>query len=310
MKLTAKIKLVTLPKQADALKRTLESANAACDHISTIAWESKTFSQFSLHKLAYANTRAASPGLSSQVVIRCEAKVADAYKLDKKTQRRFRKHGAIAYDDRILSWKMDASTVSIWTVDGRMTLSFVGGKRQRDLLKTRQGESDLALVKGVFYLLSTCEVESPEPADVSDYLGVDLGIANIATDSDGETHSGLHVKSVRYRHRRLRQKLQKKQTKSASRRLRKLSGKEHRFATDVNHCVSKRIVAKAQRTGRGIAVEDLGGIRTRVRARKPHAPSKGHLRATLHSWSFFQIRSFVEYKAVQAGVPVVAEATL
>jgi IS605 OrfB family transposase len=95
----------------------------------------------------------------------------------------------------------------------------------------------------------------------------------------------------------LRRKLQKKGTKSAKRRLKKLAGKERRFATWVNHTISKRIVAKAQCTKRAIALEDLQGIRERVKARKPQ-------RATLHSWSFAQLRAFVSYKAQRAGVSV------
>jgi len=66
----------------------------------------------------------------------------------------------------------------------------------------------------------------------------------------------------------------------------------------VNHIVSKRIVAEAERSGRGIALEDLRGIRGRVKARKPQ-------RATLHSWAFAQLGGYVAYKAQRAGVPVV-----
>ena len=66
----------------------------------------------------------------------------------------------------------------------------------------------------------------------------------------------------------------------------------------MNHCISKKIVAEAERTGHGIALEDLEGIRDRVRSRKPQ-------RATLHSWSFHQLGSFIDYKPTRAGVPVV-----
>jgi IS605 OrfB family transposase len=99
----------------------------------------------------------------------------------------------------------------------------------------------------------------------------------------------------------LRRKLQKKQTDSARRRLKKLSGKEARFAKDTNHCISKRIVAKAKDTGRGIALEDLGGIRDRITALRPQ-------RVTLHSWSFDDLRQKISYKAKRAGLPVVAVA--
>jgi putative transposase len=139
----------------------------------------------------------------------------------------------------------------------------------------------------------------PTPlGDLDDALGIDLGVVNIATDSDGEIHSGRAINNVRARHRRLRTKLQKKGTKGTRRRLKRLAGKERRFARHVNHVISKRIVAKAERTTRGLALEDLQGIRTRARARRPQ-------RAALHSWAFAQLRAFLVYKARRVGVRVV-----
>ena len=297
MKLTAKVKLQPTPEQAEYLLRTLERANEACDYISDVAWANEKFSQYPLHKLVYYDVRQRFE-LSAQVVIRCISKVADAYKLDKKTQRTFKPHGAIAYDSRILNWRMQDQTVSIWSIANRLNIPFLAGPRQLELLQNQRGESDLAYINGVFYLFATCNIEEPEPADVNDFLGVDLGIANIASDSDGNMHSGSQVKNVRHRHRRLRQKLQKKGTKSSRRRLKKLSGKERRFAHHTNHVISKQLVKIAQGTGRGIALEDLSGIRDRITARRKH-------RATLHSWSFFDLRQKISYKAQLAGVPVV-----
>jgi putative transposase len=95
---------------------------------------------------------------------------------------------------------------------------------------------------------------------------VDFGIVNIATDSDGQSYSGSQIRSVRHRHRRLRRKLQKKQTRAAKRRLKKLSGKEQRFATHTNHVIAKQIVALAKRTQRAIALEELQGIRLLAQA--------------------------------------------
>ena len=73
-----------------------------------------------------------SSGLSAQVLVRLIAKVADAYRLNRKKQRKFNPHGAISYDDRILSY--DADSVSIWTVDGRQRIRFVCGQWQRNRL--------------------------------------------------------------------------------------------------------------------------------------------------------------------------------
>ncbi|MEW6750516.1 MAG: transposase [Candidatus Latescibacterota bacterium] len=73
---------------------------------------------------------------------------------------------------------------------------------------------------------------------------------------------------------------------------------EARFARDVNHQISKRLVAKAEGTARGIALEDLGGIRERLTVRRPQRRSQ-------HAWTFRQPRAFVEYKARRVGLPVV-----
>jgi IS605 OrfB family transposase len=296
MKLTAPVKLLPTLAQADALKFTLARANAACRFVSETAWDTRTFRPYDLHHRCYREVRERF-GLSAQLTVRVIAKVADAYKLDHKNKRTFQPMGSIAFDDRILSWRLDDHTVSIWTVDGRVRIPFVCGERQWELLQQRQGESDLSFSQGRFFLSATCEVDEPQPVKVTGVLGVDLGIVNIAVDSDGEVHSGKAVNHVRYRHRLLRAKLQAKGTRSAKRKLKRLSGKERRFARNTNHCISKHLVAKAKDTTRALALEDLQGLRSRVPVRRSQ-------RATLHSWAFHQLRSFVTYKAKRAGVPL------
>lgn len=295
MKLTINLKLQPTPEQHAALLATIERANAACNAASDIAWEQQTFGQFALHKLAYKRLRSEF-GLTAQVTVRCIAKVADAYKPDRKSKRVFRPHGSIAYDDRILRFK-PGDMVSIWTLAGRQVIPFVCGEYQRRYLPFRKGEVDLVYHRGAFYLNVVCEVDEPPTNAVGDILGVDLGIVNIATDSDGTTYSGASVEQKRriYAHRR--RNLQRRGTPSAKRKLRKLSGKQRRFQRNTNHVISKAIVATAQRTGRAIALEDLTGIRGRVTARRRQ-------RARLHNWSFFQLRSLIVYKARLAGVPV------
>lgn len=297
MQLTAKVKLTPTEAQADSLKRTLEKANAACDYISQHAWDARTFGKFQIQKLVYEDVRKTFD-LTAQLVIRCIAKVTDAYKLDKKTKREFKPLGSIAFDARILSWKLDKNEVSIWTVDGRQKIGFVCHARAKELLSGDRGESDLCLIDGQFYLFTSCEVNEPDPKDVDDFLGVDLGIKNIAADSDGNQYSGSHVNSLRKRHAELRSKLQSKGTQSARRLLKKRSRKEKRFAKDVNHRIAKEIVLRAKDTGRGIALEDLKGIRERVTVRK--AQRRQH-----HSWAFSDLRLLITYKAQLHGVPVV-----
>jgi IS605 OrfB family transposase len=296
MKLTAKIKLNPTETQRQMLLETLERANAACNYISQQAWDAKRFGRVPVHKLTYHEVRQQF-GLAAQMAVRCIGKVVDAYKLNKKHLREFKTHGAIPYDSRILTYKVDEQSVSIWTLYGRQTISFLAGKRQLELLQHQQGESDLAYIRGEFYLFATCDIEEPEPDDVTEYLGVDLGVTNIATDSDGQIHSARHINNVRVRYAKLRQKLQRKGTKSAKRLLKKRSGRESRFVKDTNHCISKQLVEKAKGTQRGLALEDLTGIRKRATVRKSQ-------RLLLHSWPFSDLGSKIVYKAKRKGVPV------
>ncbi|HEX2620368.1 MAG TPA: transposase [Phototrophicaceae bacterium] len=291
------MKLQPNDDQRQLLYKTLERANAACNWMSHQVWAIQAFSQSTIHRLTYYPVREQFE-LTAQLAVRCVGKVVDAYKKDRKTKRLFRKHGAIPYDNRILNWRIPDLKVSIWVLGGRETMPFVTGDHQLELLQYQQGESDLFYRRGNFYLVATCDVPANAPIDSEGWLGIDMGIANIATDNTGEQYSGSHLKSVRHRHRRLRQKLQKKQTDSARRKLKQLSGREYRFASNTNHTISKHIVAKAQRHSLGIALEDLGGIRARITVRRAQ-------RVTLHSWSFSQLRAFIEYKGARRGIPVV-----
>jgi len=295
VKLTAQVKLTPTSEQAATLARTMRRANEACGWLSDRVWTTQTFRQYDLHKIAYHECRTAFPDLSSQMIVRCIAKVADSYKLDRLKKRRFRPLGAISYDSRILSW--GESDASIWTVDGRKRIPFVCGDHQRELLVHDRGEADLAFRKGSFYLLVSVEVPDTEERKVRGWLGVDVGVVNLATTSDGDNFSGAHMNSLRRRSNKLRQRLQEKNTKSAKRLLRKRSMKESRFSTHVNHCIAKQIVATAERTGRGIAVENLVGIRARIRASRSQ-------RRVLHSWAFGDLQLKIDYKATRKGLPV------
>ena len=298
MKVIAQLKLIPTSEQVTALQQTREQANAACNEISRVAWEQQTFGTFALHALVYARIRA-EYGLGAQLAIRCLAKVGDSYTVARQRQRTYAKHGAIAFDDRILSFKLTRQTVSLWTVQGRFNdITFLCCERQKHLLQSRQGQSDLVYRKGCFYLLVTCNVDVPPPAEVDDALGVDLGIVNLATDSDGESYSGAQVEQTRQRYAKRRSALQSVGTKSAKRRLKQISGRQRRFQANTNHVISKQLVAKAKGTVRGLALEDLTRLRERVTVR--HAQRARH-----HNWAFGQLRSFVQYKAALAGVPVV-----
>jgi putative transposase len=186
------------------------------------------------------------------------------------------------------------------TLSGRIVVPFLMGGYQAERIGYPKGQSDLIRTEsGKWLMLVTIDVPDGTEVPVTDFLGVDLGIANIATDSDGEKHSGKPVEDVRRKHNLQRKRLQRRGTKGAKKKLRRVSKKEARFRRHENHRIAKAIVGTAKRTGRGIAVEDLTGIRGRVTARV------GDARNRLSGWSFHQLDTFLAYKARLAGVPVV-----
>lgn len=296
MKLTTVVKLDLTEEQSASLLRTMEQFNAACDQIAQVAFANKVANKFALQKLVYYKVREQFQ-LSAQMAVRAIAKVAEAYKRDRRIKPSFRPRGAMIYDQRILSRK-GSDHVSLLTLSGRIVVPFRSGISQAILLSRPWAQADLLYRNGAFYLSVSVDVSEPTPSEPDGFIGVDLGIVNIATTSDGHKFAGNHIQNVRARFSRLRAKLQSKGTKAAKRLLRKRSGRERRFQKDVNHCISKAIVTQAKDTLRGIALEDLKHIRSRVTVRKGQ-------RRVIHSWAFAQLRAFVEYKALLAGVKVV-----
>lgn len=295
MKLTLQLQLVPTADQKATLLETMARFNAAATFAAKAGYEAKVYSQPSIHKLAYKAIRDRF-GLSAQMAVRAIGKAVECFKRDRKKCPTFRDHGAVTYDERILSFK-GVDRVSLWTLAGRQLIPLVYGSYQSERFDRIRGQVDLVYRKGRFYLYVAADFPEKPPVDVEDFVGVDLGIVNIATDSDGKVHSGDAVEKARRKHHNNRRRLQKKQTKGAKKRLKKLSGKEAAFRRHVNHCISKAIVRLAKDTGRGIALEDLRGIRKRTTVRRQD-------RARHSSWAFSQLRLFVEYKAKRDGVPL------
>lgn len=295
MKTVLQVKLLPSEEQIKVLLGTMQRFNFACDYISNIAFNEKCFSKYDLHKKVYYDAKEKF-SLSAQVVIRAIGKTVDSYKIDKKIQHTFHKHSAMIFDQRIMSFK-GIDKVSLWTLEGRQIIPMIYGEYQKRQWFQRKGQADLIYKDNKFYLMISIETEEQPPIDSEGYIGVDLGINQIATTSDGQSFSGKLIDNTRARFQRLRTNLQKCGTKSAKRHLKKTRNKEANFRRHVNHCISKQIIEKAKRSCCGIVLEDLKGIRKQMKARKSN-------RSRMHGWSFYQLRQFISYKAKLSGIPI------
>ncbi len=291
------LKLAPTTEQQQALLETMRTFNEAANFVASVAFAEHTAQKFGLQKRVYRELRT-KYRLPSQLAIRCISKVSEAYKRDKSIQPHFRVEGAIVYDERIMSLK-GLTHVSLLTLVGRVRVPFLMGQYQQSRMGAIKGQADLLYRSGTFYLAMTLDVAEPTPSVPHGTLGVDLGMVNLATDSEGESFSGEQVEKARQHYASLRQRLQKRGTQSAKRHLKKLSGREARFKRDTNHRISKRIVQKAKGHQQGIAIEDLRHIRTHTERTVKKSQRSRH-----SSWAFFQLRFFLQYKAALAGVPL------
>ena len=292
---TLMVKLLPDRDQTDALVDTFVKFNEACNFVSHIAFEKKLYNKVLLQKLVYKDIRE-KYGLAAQLAIRVIAKVVETYKADREVLHEFREYGSIVYDQRVLSFK-SLDTVSLNTVRGRIRIPMTIGEYRELPLERIRGQCDLVRRNRIFYLMVVVEVPEDSEIDPKDVMGVDLGIVNIAVDSSGHYYTGDKINEARTKNSSLRSRLQACGTRSAKRHLRKLSGKESRFARDVNHIISREIVERAKGTSSAIALEELRDIRKRTTVSRKQR--YGH-----NSWSFHQLRTFIEYKALESGVPV------
>lgn len=302
MKLTLQMQLLPDAGQEPVLLATMERFNEAATFAARVAFDAGVRSQPSIHKLCYREIRDTFE-LSAQMAVRAIGKVVEALaslraKGERDTCPTFKPYGAITYDERIMGFK-GLDKVSLWTLPGRMILPLIYGEYQSERFDRIKGQADLVYRGGKFYLFCTVDIPEAAPIEPTDFLGIDLGVVNIATDSDGIGHSGDKVEAVRKRVGAHRKALQERGTKSAKRRLCKVRKREANFRRNESHRISNEIVVKAKTHGLGIALEELAGITGDMqRFRKDQ-------RSRMKGWAFYQLRQFVSYKAHREGIPVV-----
>jgi IS605 OrfB family transposase len=201
--------------------------------------------------------------------------------------------------------------VSMLTLDGRVILPYTGYARHVALMRqsAQIGAAKLWYDKPCkqFYLLVSLELEVADPLPQAHrcIVGVDVGqrYLAVATDTQNKTtfFPGKEVRAKADHYARLRKRLQQKGTRSATRRLIVIAGRERRLKQDRDHLISRRIVDAYPHSL--IGLEDLTNIRERTRRTRGKRASAKQRRANRHAsaWAFSELHSYLAYKAVLAG---------
>jgi putative transposase len=338
--LTAKLKLTLTPDQFAALRATGLAYRDALNLVSAYSFShGKTSSRRRLQDATYGQIRAQF-GLPAQLACNVPRQVAATYKslwtkVRKNAEARRKGYTKKRYKGldqaphyvcptltynlgRDYSLK-DHQQVSLRTLCGRIRVPYLGYAKHVALLQ--QGATLGAAKlwydrsKKRFYLLVSLEIETPDRASEAyeQVLGIDVGqryLATVAstTTNDTQFYSGKSVRAKADHYARLTKRLQQQGTRSATRKLVAISGRERRLKLQTNHVLSRRIVEAHPASL--IGLEDLNGIRERTKRRTKRrkgmqlVPMSAKARkANRHasSWAFAELQDLLVYKAALAG---------
>jgi IS605 OrfB family transposase len=278
---TAKIKIST---EVEIIK-TLKVYHKALQFCVDQAWKRKIKNNIKLHPFVYKKLK--SKGLQSQLCIACIKQACGIVKRAK--TKPIIQRASIRYNfPRSVSMKNNLLSIS--TIKGRIKIPF---SIPDCYLNWNIRESLLRIDKrGRCFFLFTFskDVNAKSSNFHKGVLGIDIGVNNIAVTSDRQFF-GKNIKQLRIKKEKLVSELQAKGTKSAKRKLIRLSGRWKLFMTWTNHNISKKIVSKSKGI---IVMEDLTHIRRNAKYIK-----------WVHKWAFRQLQSFIEYKALRKGIRIV-----
>jgi putative transposase len=306
--LTVICKLDPTQDQAEELDDTLKAFADACNWINKNV-DPKLKNSVVIHHIVYKKIRSRF-GLSANLAVRAINRVAGNRKTALKDHSKVKdfKPTSIDYDARIFTFRERDETVSLTLLRSRQRIKLILSDYQRDRLRgSKPTSATLCKRKSEYYINIQVKTEAPEPINTEKVLGVDLGITDIAVTSEGQKFGGDTIKKVKNHYLQTCASVQHravKGTRSSRRRCRqllnRLSGKEARYQRQINHEISKSIVTRAIEIPAKIALEDLTGIREDI-----NQTAGKSQRRRVNGWAFYQLRQFLEYKAVQAGIPLV-----
>ena len=295
---TVKLKLRCDEAQRNSLLRTMEAYTFAFNASATWGFNNKTSDRYKNHFGTYRSIRERVPTLSSTLVQSardCACWALKSSKLKKKPVRK--KRAAMRYKKKSIRICLAHGFASISTVDGRIRCEFSYPEYYQKYSDWEIKTSSVSYRKesGDFYLgvvmegLSECQMmEGP-------VLGIDRGLNNVAVASDGRFFNSKKLKGIRGRHAHNRASLQAKGTRSAKRRLRKMSGRERWFVTCMNHEISKQLVNGPHTL---FVLEDLKGIGSKRKM-------SGRMPTKLALWPYYEFEQQLKYKAEGLGKKVI-----
>src|ERR671933_1220547 len=308
--LTIVVKLQPSSEQVAKLEATLQAFADACNYVNEHT-DSKLTNKIAIQSLVYQTIKEKF-NLVANMAVRACARVAANRKVAKHKGKPVQGFApsSMDCDKDLFGLREQDWTVSLATIHGRERIELKVGNYQRGKLKgTNPTSAQLCKHRdGQYYLHIQVKDDAPDPKGTDKMLGIDLGRRDIAVTSESQKWDGTGIQQVRDKFSTVRASLQKKApkgTRTTRRRcrevLKRLSGRERRYQQWLNHNISFSVVRRAVELLASIAIEDLTGIRDRTNQQ----PRNKTERRRSNSWAFYQLRMFIEYKALGKSVQVI-----
>ena len=330
--ITAKLKLHTDSAQFKALRQTQLAYRDALNHVSQYAFKhGKMSNKVALQDGTYAELRSRYH-LPAQMACSVPRQVGATYKaLWTKVKRNAaarnagltkKRYKGLDEAPHYVSPTLDYqhgkdysvkkhSHISLLTLEGRVIVPYTGSNKHVALIQhgASIGTAKLWYDKPhkQFYVLVSLELAraDPQPQDHRTVVGVDVGQRYLAvaatTSAKASFHSGKAVRAKSDHYARLRQRLQRKGTRSATRRLVAISKRERQLKLHTNHAIARHIIETYPSSI--IGLENVTDIRERTKRKRGKKASKKQRRVNRHasSWAFAELQSVIAYKATLAG---------
>lgn len=311
---TVKIPISFNLEQSIVIKHTMLECQEVFNYFANLGCTKKSTSYTTLHKYGYQEMKNKFPDLPTAYIQSAAKQALSAVKSFNANIKKNKNK-----DKQQHKWEYPGSKKSMQLPLNKLTLSRRGkltgfsttNKRVRTIVdipdwfidryniqddsKIQAGvlkyfESTNQFVLYLIYAVPSLNINNESSA----IIGVDRGLYNICTLSTGEKFSSKKIISVKRKRQYQRKMLQRKGTRSAKRRLKKLSGREKRFTLDTNHCISKKLSINLNVSV--YVLEDLKNIRDTRKGKK--------VNSWLSNWSFFQLQSLLEYKCKRNNILV------
>lgn len=279
----------------DRLVKTIEMTNLATNDILKAGFENKIVNKLKLHHLTYYPIREKYPNIPASIVTTARDNASEMLKLVKLRRLPFkRRWSAIRYNQRTFTPELGRGFVTLASINKRVNVptkipDYFKKYTDWKVVSAKLSYNGHKLVLGI-----VVEERTPSVRPPNTIIGVDTGILNHAVLSNDKFYRSSHIRKVKGEYQHIRRRLQAKGTRSAKRKLKRLSGREKRFMADVNHQIANWILSQPFDA---VALEKLGIRRDKRLGRS--------FNRKLGDWAFGQLQRFIEYKAEGQGKAVI-----